>query len=247
MLWFSLILTALPFSVNEVPLNPRCIGALVIGPEQEAPTTVALSDCNQNHEQVEVERGQPTWSDPQTREFTRYEVIGRLPNGDWALHWVWGGGGSGNFSGLGVFRLTKTALIRVRIVTEGDRCNGGVRAASIAGSKLKFTASVTPVDLVRASAFGKTLSPEIDGLLESSAGSCVAVFELTEEKLTGATLDPALEDTTGWTERFRLQHCYNTLHTEIAAKTPHLDGAGLERFARQFKDRCLGQGQDGGR
>jgi hypothetical protein len=245
-MWLHLILMSLPFSAGHGPLNPRCVGALVIGPEQDAPTSVTLHDCNADQVGVEVEGAQVTWSDPQTREFTRYEVVGKLPNGDWAIHWVWNGGGSGNFSGLGVFRLSATSLRRIRIVTEGDRCNGGVRSASIAGSKLKFSASVTPADVLQASTFGKSLALNAEGLLERSAASCVATLELTETVLTGVTLDAALEDRPGWTEGYRLQHCYNALQNEVAAKTPHLDLAGLEGFARQFKTRCL-EAADAGR
>ncbi len=231
------MLAAAPFSVGGQPIHPECVGALLRRGDTRA-DWVLLASCGGAKKGVERKGDKVTWVDDESSAFTQYEVVGQLPGGDWVVRWLWSGGGSGRFDGIGIFRLNDTTLRLVRVFAGGDRCNGGLVTASISGSSLKYSLNVTPVGVLEVSALGKTVVAQAHGL-ENSAMSCVGELEMLDGRETGLTLVQGLEDAKGWTEKFALQPCYNVLHREIAAKNPHLDLAGAEHFAKLFKARCV--------
>ncbi len=227
------LLAAAPaLTFNGAPVPPSCLLDLIGPGAPEQQTVIAMKTCS-TEGRVEQVGKRVTWrSSPDERDSyeVSYEPVGQLGAG-WVVSWSWSGGGSGVFTGLSLVRVEKGRLLLARTWATGDRCNGGLVSAAVTGASVQYSVRATPADLVGATARGKALRLQAATDLEASATSCVGTLEFRDTRLTGATLD-ATEDTEGWTERFRLQSCYNRVHRALAASSRgHVDLVGLEALA----------------
>jgi hypothetical protein len=228
------------------PLHPRCVTDLVAG---EGAAEADLKKCASAPGKVVVRDGWLEWDEPRAAgqagrgELSAYHVLGSM-GGDAVVEYRWSGGGTGVFSGLAIVRLSGDKLVRVQSMVGGDRCNGGLVSAKVAGEDLSYSINATPPDVIHATAAGRALQLKDYEDLEASAMSCVAVIEFAYRKTgsepTGVTLGGDLEDRKGWTEKYRLQACYNALQRSyVKDGKVHLDAAALDGFVREFGARCL--------
>lgn len=104
---------------------------------------------------------------------------------------------------------------------------------------LRYSIAATPIDVLRSVPTGRAL-PIVDDQFESSAMSCFASLDFVEGAFTGLELSDPGADREGWTDKVRLQGCYNAVQRDFIAKgQARLDVAGVETFVKAFAARCL--------
>lgn len=236
----TLVLLAAPsFTNHGQPIHPKCVSALVVG---EGAPSVYLATCGSVKGRVVTTKDDRSWVEPgaERPESVSYRVVGSVGD-DWLVSWSWSGGGSGRFTGLSVLRVSKSGVLRVvKSITGGDRCNGGLAKVSIEKGAVRFAVHATPIDVVSATPEGRALA--LDSLqLEVSAMSCFATIEYLDGALAAATLEAdAPEDRPGWTDRYRLQGCYNALQRDYAMRGKlSLDRAAFVDFVTAFRRKCV--------
>ena len=181
-----------------------------------------------------VEKDDREMSEP----YFYYRFLG-LYEGRSILFIVSSGGGTGRFTNLIALDRKGFMLEPTTEIAGGDRCNGGLSNASLAGGKLTYDADITPYDLINLA--GAHLQLEAYKDLEASAASCVATVHNVDGSWTSVTLtNPDLEDTSGWTEQYRDQSCFNQVYRGYVARhQTELDRDGVARFAKSFADSCI--------
>lgn len=143
--------------------------------------------------------------DPETGEnfkshgFVGYRAIGQVKDGDQnslAVHVVENGGGSGVFHTLMLLDIDKDKdgnmiLRQHSVITGGDRCNGGIRAADVKDGQLYYQQNVTMFDML-----GLVGDPERDILQSERANGvyscaicCYGIAEFTMDGLQRISFD----------------------------------------------------------
>jgi len=151
----------------------------------------------------------------------------------------YGGGGTGEFTGIISLDIRGYILKPVDSLASGDRCNGGLWHVSLAGGHLSYHQHITPYDLVALADGAPKLEAYKD--LEASASSCVANVNYQDAQWASVSLsDPDLMDQAGWTDQFRHQACFNGVYRAFAARhETELDRNGVNRFTKAFSESCL--------
>jgi hypothetical protein len=237
-LLLAVLASAPTFTERGTPIHPKCVSALVA---VERAASVQLATCGAVKGTVTSKRGELAWVEPgaERPESASYRVLGVL-GGDWVVWWTWSGGGSGQFSGVSVLHAAKGTLRLVRSLTNGDRCNGGVVSATLENGRVRYSVQVTPLEVLGATIEGKALTLD-SSQLESSALSCFATLEYLDGELVVVSLDAdGLDDRAGWTERYRLQSCYNLAQRRwVARGATRLDRTAFAAFVSSFREQCL--------
>jgi hypothetical protein len=162
------------------------------------------------------------------------------------------GGGTGRFTPVHLVELQGSRLVPVTTATGGDRCNGGLaEGPDLAGDAIVIGRYLTPWDLV-----DPFSSRDSSGLaayedLEASATSCIGYVTVRvdpsgDETVLGVTFSPDSTgqwhgDTPGWTERYRLQPCFNRIYARwVAAGRTELDAAAVDEFVDELFAECEG-------
>ena len=120
---------------------------------------------------------------------SRYQVLGEGPGGV-VVSYVYNSGGSGNFSGLGVYQLDEAHVVEKQAIHAGDRCHNGVRDAWIEGETLFYRVSLTPAAVIRLG--GQDLSVGAYKLSDGAA-ICAGTVSFEMPLATGASRPVAVE------------------------------------------------------
>ncbi len=178
--------------------------------------------------------------------YTSYKPVGKLLNGDFVIFNQESGGGTGIFDTIAVVRLTNNTLSLKKVLTGGDRCNGGVFAVKAEGNDVFYSVFMTPADIVNVISDKEIIVPYDD--LESSAASCYAAANYKNDTLMGMTLltdilDQNAKSDDEWVSQYRHQKCFNQYMGDYVAafKPLDMDMTLAREFVSGFAVTCLGE------
>lgn len=235
------------------PLDPLCFQG---NPERAGATELAadVADCRASEDVVSetdpaalapddrgwiaYEFGWADMPDIPLRGWVGWRYVGTVADGP-VVETSYNGGGSGFFSAVMVVRRHGNRLERVRTLAGGDRCNGGVAGAAVAGGQVVTASHLTPYDLVSwaLEEAGGTALPE-DAPLAFCAACCVGTATFVEDEPAWVTVTPSPEGFAHG-EADTMAVCLDGLLEELSAPAGILDRAAMGAFGQQFRERCL--------
>jgi hypothetical protein len=241
------------FTFEGKPIDPRCVANLVEG---EGVKSVNLAACSKemNGKSKAVRRGRSLEAEDTTdgqTESASYEILAQK-GARFVVDIEWSGGGSGQFSELGILQVGNTTLAGERfLMNGGDRCNGGLSEANVRNGIAHWSVNITPYDLVY---LGGVQTLEAYKDLEASASSCAGTqnfdYDLDQgmTRFVSVSLEPGatvgdtsglLHDQESWTEHYTYQHCFNAFYNNYkAAKRTELSPLQTAAFAKDFSRTC---------
>ena len=167
-----------------------------------------------------------------------YRYIGKLSannQSDYVFLISWSGGGTGSFTQLMTMTLKHHVLSVKRTIATGDRCNGGVKEASIRDNHLFFNVNMTPHTLYTLN--NNAIKQDDQAWLPDCAICCVGTLNYQDDKLIGAALDGQLPEAA---EDDRKLQCFNHIINSYAEKgTASLTPSQLSRVQGDIHTRCL--------
>jgi hypothetical protein len=213
----------------------------------EDDTTVDLTECTTPLDVTPLEHEDPAESgwhgysyrpddmpeEAAMRGWVVWKYLGETPRG-YVVETIHNGGGTGYFSSVQTVRREGDRLHLVETHLGGDRCNGGVAAASVANGAVAGAVHITPYDLL-ALALGETVPYRAYDDISACAICCVGTATLIDDSLAWVTMasEPrafAPDDTPD-----SPQACLDRL---IAEGQPIMSTAELAAFGRTFMDQC---------
>lgn len=231
------------------PINPHCFQRA-----DSLDTPVDLATCREDGT-VPVTDEEPwfdasawisetfQWTDmmedaPNLRGWVAWRPAGSLTTGRWAgahvVETAYSGGGTGFFTSVAVVRRTGDTLEFLSVLAGGDRCNGGIAAATVAEDTALTAVHITPFDLL-ALAFAPDDPPArpYEDIV-ACAACCVGTLLLVNETPALVTLGGGLEG--GFDpDPGSPQACLDELMAEGPSVLAAMD---LSALATRFRDRC---------
>lgn len=242
-------------------LHPACLWGIVeqdLDQQADTPATpserIPLGACARGNRHIPVDESEDGLSSPGATDGSRtsitYRSIGTLPDGREVVIVWYGTGGSGQFSELFVVRRTPTADGRdVDLQAElaaggGDRCNGGIASARLAGpGRVEVDYQVTPLDLL--SEADEPLADENMDTLALCAVCCTGTVRRSvdlsnhEETTVSATVDRLLSRDAEGLVSASAQACFDNVLAKAAGTLPHtFTAAELHTVASTFAQTC---------
>ncbi|EKV32050.1 hypothetical protein C882_3114 [Caenispirillum salinarum AK4] len=231
---------------DGAPLDPLCFESWIDAP------SVDVTTCGTADYIVPVERGvnaDAGWhgytyrladlpEDAAMRGWVAWRYLGETDAGH-VVETYHHGGGTGHFTGVQTVRRDGDRLHLVETHMGGDRCNGGVAAAAVAGGAVAGSVNITPYDLL-ALALGEQGVPfEAYDDIASCAICCVGTATFVGDDLAWVTLDPPEEGFAGTGETDTPQACLDALPRDSRRS---LSPPELARLGRDVLERCAGGG-----
>jgi hypothetical protein len=219
-----------PLVIDGKPADPVCLMHLANG-DSSWRDPIDLRNCS--HANIVIKSGS---ADPRMigfeydyrnsaaemrQPYFLYRFLGSY-RGHTLLFIEHGGGGTGEFTQIDSVDIQGHTLKPLEMLAGGDRCNGGVWHASLAGERLSYDRHATPYGVMALA--DKT--PKADD---------------QDAQWTSMSLsNPALKDEDGWTDGFLHQPCFNNVYRAFVARhETELDRDGVNRFAKAVSDSCL--------
>jgi len=253
----------MPAAANERGfLHPACLwSAVEQDMEQQAAATdgpgpgrIPLGACLRGSRHIPIEETGIGLSSPGASDGTStsiaYRSIGTLADGREAIVVWYNTGGSGLFSEIFVLRRTPSAdgrdieLSADLVGGGGDRCNGGIAAATLSGPQtLEVDYQVTPLDLL--SEADETLADENMDTLALCAVCCTGTVRRSldlaskQETTVSATVDLLLSREAEGGGSGSAQACFDSVIAKAAGSLPHtFPAAELKTLAKTFARTC---------
>lgn len=166
------------------------------------------------------------------RGWASWRYLGATDQGH-VVETLYNGGGTGHFSTVETVRRDGDQLVSVITHAGGDRCNGGVEAAAVAGGQVVTASNITPYDLVSL-ALGEDPPVKAYDDLAACAICCVGTATVVGDDLAWVTLTPMDSGFAGPDQP--VQACLDRLlQSQRNALTP----AELTVFGKTFRTECL--------
>ncbi|WP_404382628.1 hypothetical protein [Caenispirillum salinarum] len=231
---------------DGAPLDPLCFDSWMDAP------TVDVTTCGEADHIIPVERGanaEAGWhgytyrladlpEDAGIRGWVAWRYLGETEAGH-VVETYHHGGGSGQFTDVQTVRRDGDRLHLVETHMGGDRCNGGVAAAAVAGGTVAGSVNITPYDLL-ALALGEQDVPfEAYDDIASCAICCVGKATFVGDDLAWVTLDPLEGGFAGPDDSGTPQACLDSL---LRDSHRSLTAPELARLGRDVLARCAGGG-----
>lgn len=171
--------------------------------------------------------------DTAVRGWIAWRYLGET-NAGYAVETYHHGGGTGQFTSVQTVRREGDQLHLVTSHMGGDRCNGGVAAAAVAGGVVSVAVNVTPFELL-ALALGEqdVFHPVYEGIT-SCAICCVGTVTFVDDDLAWVSLDPP-EEGFADPDVDSAQACLDGLLRDTWRSLTRSD---LEQFGKAFVERC---------
>lgn len=162
-------------------------------------------------------------------------------------YWIYSSnntGGSGNFTNVSLVKRIHPDKLEIKIITGGDRCNGGISEARPHGKQLEFDVNLTSFDLLILTNENPHQLKAYDDLAACAiCCSATATYRVSAElmpKLMYVTLD--ISDPEAMPAQGKYQVCFNKILLQyIKSGETKLDGAKLKKLGMDFNEKCLGK------
>jgi len=166
---------------------------------------------------------------------TYYRVLGEKSETLVIEAYSYGGGGSGNFSNLSSMRLQDGALVDIKPIAGGDRCNGSIQDAALEEEKLSWSQTINIYQLLQL----RGEHPAINS--KDFDSGCVAKADYTDGMLTGIWLNQTgiitrqdIKDSKSWEEKHPIHACFNHLKSKQKRyMSPELLDVFIDTFIKQ--------------
>lgn len=145
------------------------------------------------------------------------------------------GGGSGQFSRLELLQRRDDRLYIHETVAAGDRCNGGIAAASVEDGRLAYSQHITAYDFIALSDFQSDVAVSAYDDLEACAACCYGQAHYVDDVLQKVSVD---KTPGSQARRPALQNCFDEV---LAAYPQMMAPAVLQDFAGDFHAQCLSE------
>lgn len=175
--------------------------------------------------------------------YSYYKVIGQM-DGKYLILSFNNTGGSGDFSGLSTVER-KGHSIRIESLLNGDRCNNGIKSASINGKTLSFSINLTAADYLTIAGQNPHHLKAYDDLA-ACAACCEGVVNYKVDNLTQLS-QPTLVSVDLGSDKIvpdknsqgTYQFCFDQLLTTYQAKQQVMTPEVLKQFVQAFNQQCV--------
>lgn len=240
---------------KELMFHNKPIDALCFFNMKDNSNETNLNQCGRTKEKYTVtgrenkliEKGYIgyNWHDSATpgaiQGYSYYKYFNAGDNQYW-LYTVNSGGGSGEFTAVYLLKRKNTDTLEIKVLSAGDRCNGGLQDVAELNNELSFSVNLTAYDFIT---LAKKTSPSVKPYddLAACAVCCVAKayykLKLNEQPQLNYV---ALENMNAeeMPQQGTRQPCFNKLLASYgAAGKAQLKQNLLDEFAVQFNQKCM--------
>ncbi|MDI1352931.1 MAG: hypothetical protein PSV35_09250 [bacterium] len=152
------------------------------------------------------------------------------------------GGGSGTFTAINLIKKIDNHTLSNKVITSGDRCNGGIQNVTEKNGLLTFSMNLTPYDVI---ILAKQHNPDLKAYddLAACASCCVAKAFYTvntdnNPQLKYVDLNRGMNQE-DMPDQGAHQNCFNKLfNSYLRDQQIHLQQTQVNELAKKFKQKC---------
>lgn len=192
-------------TIDGAAVDPLCFLGRVDHENDDAAPVYPAQNCASKEYVRDEENASPLddgfisaayhYVDPEMPEQKYPGFIGYKYLGDYrglkAVQLIENGGGSGMFTSVQLLRPEDNGTLRViQTLAGGDRCNGGIAHASMAGRKLIYDVNLTPFDFIALASYNPANLQAYDDI-DACAVCCYGTLRYVNGRAESVTLNPA--------------------------------------------------------
>jgi hypothetical protein len=239
--FYAVTIQAAELSYNNKPVNPECFTNIIkTADDPNSVKSISLSTCSTSKTGVMIIDDFYRNKHRKENEFTQYSIIGQSGN-KYLLALGMSTIGSGFFTSVIWAEKSGDQLYILKVLNNGDRCNGGADKVS----EWKYAINLTPVDLLNQVA-GAHVQLDAYRDLDSSATSCVAsaIYRFDpksqQPKFIAVKFKKSPLAMESWVYDLNFQYCFNRLYNSYLERGQiKLAQVDLDRFRNQFEAICM--------